>query len=63
MLVGGRTRSVKKILHINNELLKLFDVQLLHREVGLAQEEVLVVGGEGYQRSGLQAGSALNGLQ
>ena len=39
--------GVKEILHVNNELLKLFDVESLHGELGLAQEEVLVAGGEG----------------
>lgn len=38
--------SIKEILNINDELLKLFDVQSFHREVGLAQEEVLVACGE-----------------
>ena len=37
--------GVDKIPHINNELLELFGVQSLHREVGLAQEEALVAGG------------------
>jgi hypothetical protein len=39
--------SVEEIPHINDEPLELFDVQSLHAEVGLAQEEELVVGGEG----------------
>lgn len=39
--------TVKEILHVNNELLKLFDLQSLHGEVGLAREEVLIIGGEG----------------
>lgn len=45
--VKRHSGSVKKTLHVDNELLKLFDVQSLHREVGLAQEEVFVAGGEG----------------
>lgn len=39
--------DVDKIPHIDNELLKHFDVQSLHREISLAQEKALVVGGKG----------------
>jgi len=42
---GVKRQSVKEILHVNNELLELFGVQSLDREVGPAQEEVLVAGG------------------
>lgn len=45
--VKRHSATVKEILHINNELLKLFDVESLHGEVVPAREEVLIVGGEG----------------